>query len=180
MKHLALALVLGLLAAAVPLVVTSGQCPQTLAADAPRYLVLASDASAHKLRCLAGSRIAFERVRSVEAATAHLSDEHVAGVVSDPPVNVSMPPTAMHDWMAVGNGRAVFGLDLAGPDVVAGRFKTPDKLSIERGVQSLGRVYAYTTGQGYGGGGGIIEYVASSPRVVGGVMFQTAQTLLVR
>ena len=113
MTRLALALLVGLLAALVPLIATSGQCAQTTSSDVPHILLLVSDESAHIIRCNAGSDIALERVRSVDVVSARISDETIAGVIVDQTTNATLPDDAVTNWAAVGSGRAVFGLDLS-------------------------------------------------------------------
>lgn len=176
MKRLATAFVLGLLAAAAPLIATSGQCPQTLAADAPRYLMFVSDESAHGIRCTAGSRVTFERVRSIEAVTTHLYDEAIAGVIVDRETNATLPREAVGNWASTGSGRAVLGLGLrraidpiamaaAQPTTSRNVFEIPTEDPRRPGLQSISRVYFKSCGSSDGDGADTLEYSGKSPLI---------------
>ncbi len=174
MTRLALALILGLLAATVPILATSGQCPQTASSEVPRYLIYASDESTHEIRCSAGTHATFERMRSADAVTSRVRDEAVAGVIVDRYTNVTLPREAVATWASTGSGRTVIGLGLrravdpiaaaaAKPMSSRSVFEVPPDDPRRPGLQSIGHVSYKSCASGTSGGEGTIEYSGRSP-----------------
>ncbi|MEX2446639.1 MAG: hypothetical protein WD734_04800 [Dehalococcoidia bacterium] len=159
-----LALLLGLALASVPIVASRGDCVASIApADAPRYLLLASDEVARDLACgAAGEAVHLVRVVSTDEASAQIADESIAGIVFDRSAYEATPGGVPGQWLRAGDGRVLAGIDVTHWEIEL-RLSAPPRTASEltaaqRGETAdlqphhLGRVHA----DGASGGSGTV------------------------
>ena len=181
-----IALLVGVLAAAVPIVATTRRdcvAPE-VAGDAPRYLLLTSGPAARELLCgPAGEEIRFERVASPAEASARIQDESVAGIVFDRAALEALPGGVAQDWLTTGSGRVLVGLQLTHSEVelrMNNPPRSPDSLlpgqrgesTDLRGRHYVARLHFKTYRGGTCGGRGTAVYPTQS--VLGSWLLQMA------
>lgn len=184
---LLVALLLGVVAAIIPVFAsTRAHCGDTPAppADAPRYLLLASNAVAADLLCGPPSEaVRFERVTSAADVSERIQDEAVAGVVFDRAMYETVPGGVPRQWLTAGPGRVIVGLQMTYQEVDLRMDDPPRPVSSlpleQRGETSdlRGRPYfghrevSQRDGGNCGGGG--TSY--SSPTILGQRLQQFAE-----
>jgi len=167
-RRLLFALCAGLLVAAVPILATSGRpCdPVDPPAAAPRYVVLASDATLELLRCReqVTRLVALEPVTSPEAVLPHLTSGEAAGVIFGRTAFQMTPGWVLRDWLTAGGGSTLVGLGVPHwwVNTVMGDVEEPGGRAL-LGARFLSLVWFETGPGGAGGGGG----AASRPYAAG-------------
>jgi hypothetical protein len=110
-RSMLLAALVGLAAASIPVLATRGRCAEAAPAEAPLYLLVASDATATQLRCgPAGDHVRFERVASGADVERRIFDPLVGGIAFDR-TGLAIMPDALK-WVSAGDGRAIVGLQV--------------------------------------------------------------------
>jgi hypothetical protein len=148
---LLVALLVGLAAASVPILASTrehcGDGPRP-PEDAPRYLLLASNAVAADLLCgVPAEAIRFERVTSAGAVSQRIEDEAIAGVVFDRAMYETVPGGVPRLWLTTGSGRVIVGLQMTQQEVDLRMQDPPSPVSLlppeQRGETSdlQGRAY---------------------------------------
>jgi hypothetical protein len=163
MQRVALALLLGLVAALVPIVsaLTRERCDTGPAEDGPRYLVWTTDIRARSLQCdAAHDGYGFERVANASEANTRIADNRVVGLIVDEAALEQAPAERLQAWL--GTGHALVGLDLTASQLLARvNDSPPSSLSAEElyeherqlGLHLAARIarYAWPSGGSCGG-----------------------------
>ncbi len=118
---LLVALFVGLAAASVPVLASTrehcGDVPEP-PADAPRYLLFASERISRELLCGPPSEaVHFERVTSAATVSERIQDEAIAGVVFDRTMYETVPGGVPRQWLTAGSGRVIVGLQMTYQEV---------------------------------------------------------------
>ena len=160
-RALPLALILGLLLAAIPVIATHDRACTSAGPrpGAPLYLALTSDQRIEELRCESRGGVAVERVRTPTGVDARLADESVSGVILDRHAFARMRPGQVREWLTAGSGRVIVGLDLTQQQLRSGSEGTPPAIRGEGYGTDLGDSYYgllqyRTVDRGSCGGGG--------------------------
>jgi hypothetical protein len=159
------ALAIGLAVAGLPVLVTRDRpcaSPAIPRANAPAHLVLTADRRIEELRCEANGDLAFMRVRTAAEVDVRLAAVEVSGVILDHESYERLRPGQIREWLTVGTGRTMIGLDLTAGQLRAdtGGAVPPDSRlpSPYLGDSCVSHLSSRTSPQGNCGGGGTTPY----------------------